>query len=91
MTPFLDTKPRGVFSTRAPARPNPIGISVVRLDKVEEDRLHIRDVDVVDRTPLLDIKPHFPELDLPSAEKFGWLQDRAGRLQSARDNGRFTR
>jgi len=52
--PFMDTQMRGVFATRAPSRPNPIGISIVRLVKIEENILHVQDVDIVDGTPLLD-------------------------------------
>lgn len=61
--PFMDTKLRGVFATRAPSRPNPIGISIVRLDKVEKDKLYIRDIDIIDGTPLLDIKPYVVDFD----------------------------
>jgi tRNA-Thr(GGU) m(6)t(6)A37 methyltransferase TsaA len=61
--PFMDREARGVFATRAPRRPNPIGISVVRLDAVEGNILRIRDVDIVDGTPLLDIKPYAPPFD----------------------------
>ncbi|MDY7028919.1 MAG: tRNA (N6-threonylcarbamoyladenosine(37)-N6)-methyltransferase TrmO [Spirochaetota bacterium] len=60
VTPFLDTVPRGLFATRAPRRPNPIGLSVVQLEAVEGNVLYIRDVDVLDGTPLLDIKPYVP-------------------------------
>ena len=58
--PFLDTVPRGVFSTRAPKRPNPIGLSVVKLVKIDGLNLEIENVDILDGTPLLDIKPHVP-------------------------------
>jgi len=66
--PYMDVVERGVFATRAPRRPNPIGLSVVRLDKIEGNKLDIRDVDIVDGTPLLDIKPHVPQFDLRSGE-----------------------
>jgi len=59
--PFMDDRLHGVFSTRAPRRPNPIGISVVRLIKVKGYTLHIEDIDIADGTPLLDIKPYVPE------------------------------
>jgi tRNA-Thr(GGU) m(6)t(6)A37 methyltransferase TsaA len=55
--PFLDDEMHGLFATRAPARPNPIGISVVRLSGIDNGKLHVRDIDVVDQTPLLDLKP----------------------------------
>jgi len=67
--PFLDEKLHGVISTRAPSRPNPIGISVVRLIKVEKNLLQIQDVDILDGTPLLDIKPYVPEFDQQKSKK----------------------
>jgi tRNA-Thr(GGU) m(6)t(6)A37 methyltransferase TsaA len=75
--PFLDDTPRGVFATRAPKRPNSIGFSVVRLVKIEGTTLDIEDVDIVDSTPLLDIKPYVPEFDAKEAERIGWLAGRA--------------
>lgn len=87
--PFLDEEERGLFATRAPARPCAIGLSVVRLDKVEENRLLIRDVDVVDGTPLLDIKPYVPQFDSFPNEKIGWLTAKIGKFCDARDDGRF--
>ena len=64
VVPFMDSVPRGLFATRAPRRPNPIGLSVVQLDKIEDGILHIRNVDILDGTPLLDIKPYVPEFDV---------------------------
>ena len=61
VTPYLDTVPRGLFATRAPNRPNPIGISLVRLVRIEGRHLHVENIDVIDGTPLLDIKPHVPQ------------------------------
>jgi tRNA-Thr(GGU) m(6)t(6)A37 methyltransferase TsaA len=87
--PYMDDKSRGVFATRAPRRPNPIGISVVRLVKVNGSRLYIRDADIVDGTPLLDIKPCVPEFDTRKVEKIGWLEKRVNKLSKARDDGRF--
>jgi tRNA (Thr-GGU) A37 N-methylase len=75
---------------RGPSRPNPIGISVVRLVKVEGNTLHIRDVDIVDGTPLLDIKPYVPEFDTRELERIGWLEKNVHKLSVSRDNGRFT-
>ncbi len=88
--PFLDQHQHGVFATRAPARPNPIGLSVVRLLGVEGHRLDICDVDVVDGSPLLDLKPLVPEFDLPSGEvRTGWLGGNAERAKQARADDRF--
>jgi len=89
--PYLDDRIRGVFATRAPARPNPIGISIVRLVRVEGHRLSIRDVDIVDGTPLLDIKPYVPDFDSPEAERIGWLEKNLNELPKTRDDGRFMR
>jgi tRNA (adenine37-N6)-methyltransferase len=63
VVPFLDPRPHGVFSTRAPNRLNPIGISIVSLLSREDTCLHISGVDMPDGTPLLDIKPYLPECD----------------------------
>ena len=73
--PFLDPKRRrGVFATRYPRRPNPIGISVVRLLKVRKDGLEVSHVDMVDGSPLLDIKPYIPETGAKERVKLGWLE-----------------
>lgn len=89
--PYMDDVERGVFATRAPRRSNPIGLSVVRLDKTEGNRLDIRDVDIVDGTPLLDIKPYVPQFDMRSGEtKIGWLEKKVRKIPSTRDNGRFS-
>jgi tRNA-Thr(GGU) m(6)t(6)A37 methyltransferase TsaA len=77
VTPFLDSVPRGVFATRAPARPNPIGLSIVRLIRVEGAILHVDDLDVLDGTPLLDLKPYVPHFDHRAGVRIGWLE-RAG-------------
>lgn len=87
--PFLDDSLRGVFSTRAPKRPNAIGISVVRLVKIEGTTLHIEDVDVVDSTPLLDIKPYVPAFDWREVEGTGWLADKAESVETAEADERF--
>jgi tRNA-Thr(GGU) m(6)t(6)A37 methyltransferase TsaA len=87
--PFLDDNLRGVFSTRAPRRPNPIGISVVELIKVEGNMLYIENVDVVDGTPLLDIKPYVPEFDSQRADRTGWLSGKAGKAEKVQSDQRF--
>ena len=75
--PYMDTEERGVFSTRSPARPNPIGISAVRLLGVEENRLLIGDVDMLDLTPLLDIKPYVPAFDSFEKSRAGWYANKS--------------
>ena len=82
--PYLDDQLRGVFATRAPARPNQIGISVVRLVKVEKEKLHIRGVDIIDGTPLLDIKPYVPEFNMRETTKIGWLESKVNKFPKAK-------
>jgi tRNA-Thr(GGU) m(6)t(6)A37 methyltransferase TsaA len=89
VTPFLDDQTRGLFATRAPARPNPIGLSVVRLIGVTNHILKIKDVDVIDGTPLLDIKPYVPDFDVRTVDSCGWIEKSSRRLDAVRDDGRF--
>jgi len=90
LKPYMDNEYHGVFSTRAPGRPNPIGISIVRLIKIEETLLQIQDVDIVDGTPLLDIKPYVPSFDVRKTVKIGWLGKNIHKLSMSKDDGRFT-
>jgi tRNA (Thr-GGU) A37 N-methylase len=85
----MDSHAHGVFATRAPGRPNSIGLSVVRLSSVEGNKLHILDVDMLDKTPVLDIKPLVPEFDFRKVEKIGWLEKNVDKLPDSRDDGRF--
>jgi len=87
--PFLDDKLHGVFATRAPRRPNPVGISVVRLKKVEGRILHIEDVDMVNGTPLLDIKPYIPDIDVFRTKRIGWLSKKTKGFRKAKSDRRF--
>lgn len=89
LCPFMDSQPRGVFSTRAPRRPNPIGLSVVRLRKIEGNILHIENVDILDGTPLLDIKPYVPEFDGYPADRIGWLAQARGVVRKKKSDKRF--
>jgi len=82
--PFMDSEVRGVFAMRGPARPNPIGISVVRLTGVEGDTLQIEDVDIVDGTPLLDIKPYLPDFDWRKVDRIGWLSGKSHNVSQQR-------
>ncbi len=88
--PYMDNQLHGVFAMRGPSRPNPIGISAVRLVRIEDNILHIQDVDIVDETPLLDIKPYVPEFDVREAERTGWLEKNVHKLPASKDDGRFT-
>ena len=87
--PFLDDVERGLFATRAPARPNPIGISLVRLIRIENATLFVQDIDIIDQTPLLDIKPFVPDFDVRKAAKTGWLEKKASNAEKISDDGRF--
>jgi len=77
VTPFLDDQPKGLFATRYPRRPNAIGLSVVRLVRREGPVLHVAGIDVLDGTPLLDIKPYVPAFDAHPEAAMGWLAGRA--------------
>jgi tRNA (adenine37-N6)-methyltransferase len=89
VVPFLDDCERGVFATRAPRRPNPIGLSVVRLVGVEGCRLVIEDVDVLDGTPVFDIKPYVSSFDAYPDEREGWLGASSRELAGTRADRRF--
>ena len=89
--PFLDNKLHGIFATRGPSRPNPIGLSVVRMLRMDVNTLYIQDVDMIDGTPLLDIKPFVPEFDHREAVKTGWLASAVQNQVGRRDDGRFLR
>lgn len=94
VTPFLDNKPRGLFSTRAPRRPNPIGMTVVRLLGVEGCTLTIQGVDMLDGTPLLDIKPFVPTFDQQPEPRVGWLEPHLPQLNQGivpRADDRFSK
>jgi tRNA-Thr(GGU) m(6)t(6)A37 methyltransferase TsaA len=89
VVPFLDTQPRGLFATRAPRRPNPIGLSVVRLQRIEKGVLHVQGVDMLDGTPLLDIKPYVPAFDAATTVTIGWLAETAQQAMVQKADGRF--
>jgi tRNA-Thr(GGU) m(6)t(6)A37 methyltransferase TsaA len=87
--PFLDDKTHGVFATRAPRRPNPLGLSVVRLEGIEQSQLRVVDVDMLDGTPLLDIKPYVPSFDIREGARSGWFTGKEGQEKRARSDRRF--
>jgi len=87
--PYMDQEKRGLFATRYPARPNPIGLSVVRLSKIIGNRLYILDVDMLDGTPLLDIKPFIPEIDNRENARIGWLEKRVHKMSETKSDGRI--
>ncbi len=90
--PFMDTQQRGVFATRAPRRPNPIGLSIVQLEHVEVETgvLHIQNADILDGTPLLDIKPYVPDFDAQAEARTGWLEEARKTISSRKSDRRFT-
>ncbi|MFC2083681.1 tRNA (N6-threonylcarbamoyladenosine(37)-N6)-methyltransferase TrmO [Bacteroidota bacterium] len=89
VVPFMDNHLRGVFSTRAPKRPNPIGLSVVKLIKIENNILYIENVDIVDNTPLIDIKPYIPAFDEQEVFRIGWLAETENKVKNKRSDNRF--
>jgi tRNA (adenine37-N6)-methyltransferase len=90
IVPFLDDEPRGLFATRAPKRPNPIGLSIVRLKEVRGNILEIENVDILDRTPLLDIKPFVPDFDVYENAHTGWLEKASKNVNNKKSDKRFT-
>lgn len=89
VTPFMDTQTRGVFATRSPLRPNHIGISIVRLLRVEGGTVVVGGIDVVDGTPLLDIKPYIEKFDGVEGSRSGWLQASNEEIINKRSDNRF--
>ena len=89
VVPFLDKENRGLFSTRAPRRPNPVGLSIVQLEKVEDLVLHINNVDILDGTPLLDIKPYVPDFDVQAGVRTGWLDKTSKAVSEKKSDERF--
>ncbi len=89
VTPFMDTEPRGLFATRAPRRPNPLGLSTVKLIAVEGNILRIENPDILDGTPLLDIKPYVPDFDEPTDFRLGWLEQARERVRRKKSDDRF--
>jgi tRNA-Thr(GGU) m(6)t(6)A37 methyltransferase TsaA len=87
--PFLDACPRGVFSTRAPSRPNPIGLSIVGLHGINKNCLSVTQLDILDDTPLLDIKPYVPEFDARPEAYGGWFECSRGAARKKLSDNRF--
>lgn len=85
----MDDKTHGIFSIRGPSRPNPMGFSIVRLISVKDNILYIQDLDILDGTPLLDIKPYAAEFDQRKKIKIGWMEKNINKLSTSKDDGRF--
>lgn len=90
VTPFMDTQIRGVFATRSPLRPNHIGISIVKLLRVEGNTVTVDGIDIVDGTPLLDIKPYIEKFDGVEESRSGWLQASNEEIIKKRSDHRFS-
>lgn len=87
--PFLDNADHGIFATRSPKRPNPIGLSVLELEGVDGLTVRLRNVDVLDGTPILDIKPYVPHFDVWDAGRVGWFATKAKKAGTYRSDDRF--
>lgn len=91
VVPFLDTVERGIFATRSPARPNPVGLSVVKLISVTGNILKIQGVDILDGTPLIDIKPFVPMFEDIEGIRTGWFSGKDKDIPGKMSDGRFKR
>jgi len=89
VTPFLDTVKHGVFATRSPLRPNHIGLSIVRLIKRDGGKLTVRDIDILNETPLWDIKPYIENFDVVKNSSSGWMKANKAEISRKRSDGRF--
>jgi len=89
VTPFLKDIQVGVFATRAPSRPNPIGISIVELFGLEGRFLHVRGLDMLDETPVLDIKPYVPRFDVRGRARIGWMEGATEETSRYKADARF--
>ncbi|MEN8125897.1 MAG: tRNA (N6-threonylcarbamoyladenosine(37)-N6)-methyltransferase TrmO [Bacteroidota bacterium] len=87
--PFLSEKEFGVFSTRAPKRPNSIGLSVVKLLSINDNIIEVENIDILNKTLLLDIKPYVPEFDIHNAEKIGWMENKLTNISNTKSDNRF--
>lgn len=88
--PFLDNNTHGVFSTRAPVRPNHIGLSVVEIHEIKENIISVKNIDVLNGTPVLDIKPFVPAFDVPKSEvRIGWLASNVQNAAAKLSDNRF--
>lgn len=89
VTPFMDEVERGLFSTRAPSRPNALGLSIVKLKNITGNKVTFEGADMLDGTPLLDIKPYVPKFDTKQNVRTGWLEKNANKVQKTKSDGRF--
>ncbi len=87
--PFLDNAERGLFSTRAPKRPNQIGLSIFKIESIDNEKIYVSGVDVLDQTPLLDIKPYVSKFDVINDSKNGWLENVMRKSEEQKSDKRF--
>lgn len=89
VVPFLDSAAHGVFATRSPMRPNRIGLSIVRLVSIQGPILHFEGNDMIDGTPILDIKPYVPAFDVRQTDRIGWFAAKLDQLPNKRSDDRM--
>mgnify|MGYP002266622341 FL=1 len=87
--PFMDTQERGVFSTRSPLRPSHLGLSITKVISIDDNIVTIKGIDVLDGTPLIDIKPYIPQFDGVNGVKTGWMNKSKSKVNTARSDDRF--
>lgn len=87
--PFMDTQERGVFATRSPLRPSHIGLSITKVLSIDDNIVTIKGIDILDGTPLIDIKPYIPQFDGVNGVKTGWMDKSRSEVNSARSDDRF--
>ena len=88
--PFMDETLRGVFATRAPVRPNHIGLSIVKIENIHDNTIEVKGIDILDGTPLLDIKPYIANFDLIKSSESGWMQASNNEIENKKADNRFT-
>ncbi len=88
-TSFLDETPQGLFATPTPSRPNPLGLAVVAIESVEASELTVSGIDIVDWTPVLDIKPFVGAFDIPDDPVDGWVEGAQADVETAAADDRF--
>ena len=89
VTPFLDTATHGVFATRAPSRPNPIGLSLVKLGHISGNKIYVEQLDILDKTPLLDLKPYIPSFENGENIRTGWIDKNSKKVHKTKSDQRF--
>lgn len=87
--PFLDIEKHGIFATRSPRRPNPVGLSIMRLTGVSGRNVYLQGIDVLDQTPVIDIKPYVADFDQCNADRFGWFEGKSGNAKHHQSDERF--